>query len=99
MWTSGGINRNNELFINNKDLTFTEMSKEYGLDFIGLSTHAAFFDYDRDGDLDCYLLNNSIRSIGGYDIVEGLRNNEDSLGGNKLLKNDHISISSNGMQL
>ena len=92
----GGINRNNELFINNKDLTFTEMSKEYGLDFIGLSTHAAFFDYDRDGDLDCYLLNNSIRSIGGYDIVEGLRNNEDSLGGNKLLKNDHISISSNG---
>ncbi|MFT4736950.1 MAG: hypothetical protein ACI92W_001058, partial [Paraglaciecola sp.] len=51
-----GNNRNNELFINNGDLTFTEASKSYGLDVVGLSTQAAFFDYDRDGDLDCYLL-------------------------------------------
>ena len=62
----GGERRNNELFINNGDLTFTESSKAYGLDNEGLSTHAAFFDFDNDGDLDCYLLNNTIKSI---DIV------------------------------
>ncbi|MBL0100136.1 MAG: VCBS repeat-containing protein [Saprospiraceae bacterium] len=87
----GGDNRHNELFINNGNLTFTEKSKEYGLDFLGLSTHAVFFDYDRDGDLDCYLLNNSLRSVGGYDIVEGLRNVTDTLGGNRLLRNDRVS--------
>ena len=56
-----GVKRHNELFINNGDLTFTEKSKEYGLDIEGLSVHAAFFDYDKDGDLDCYVLNNSIK--------------------------------------
>ena len=59
----GGERRYNELFINNGDLTFKESAKEYGLDNEGLSTHAAFFDFDKDGDLDCYLLNNTIRSI------------------------------------
>ncbi len=84
-----GNNRANELFINNGDLTFTESAKRYGLDFLGLSTHAAFFDYDKDGDLDCYLLNNSIRSVGAYDLIKDQRNLPDSLGGNKLLKNDN----------
>ncbi len=88
----GGANRHNELFINNGDLTFSEQSKSYGLDFLGLSTHAAFFDFDRDGDLDCYLLNNSLRSVGGYDIAEGLREEFDSLGGNRLLRNEQIQI-------
>ena len=69
----GGDNRHNELFINQGDLTFVESSKEYGLDIEGLSIQSAFFDYDRDGDLDCYLLNNSIRSVGGFDLVKGLR--------------------------
>lgn len=50
-------NRSNLLFINNKDLTFTEKSAEYGLDTRCSSTHANFFDYDLDGDLDMYLLN------------------------------------------
>ena len=70
----GGENRNNELFINNGDLTFTEKSKEYGLDVNGLSVQAAFFDYDKDGDLDCYLLTNSVRSIGGFDLIKDQRN-------------------------
>ncbi len=82
-----GETRFNQLFINNGDLTFTDKAKEYGLAFVGLSIHAAFFDYDKDGDLDCYLLNNSIRSVGAYDIIEGLRNRPDQKGGNKLLKN------------
>jgi hypothetical protein len=69
------------------------MAKTYGLDDIGLSTHAAFLDYDRDGDLDCYLLNNSIRSVGGYDLIKDQRKIRDPGGGNKFLRNDHIVIS------
>jgi hypothetical protein len=84
----GGERRHNELFINNGDLTFTEAAAAYGLDFEGLSTQAAFFDYDRDGDLDCYLLNNSFRSVGGYDLRVGQRNKPDPLGGNRLMRND-----------
>jgi hypothetical protein len=86
-----GDNRNNELFINQKDGTFIEQSSEYGLNFTGLSTQAAFFDFDKDGDLDCYLLNNSIRSVGvGQDVVEGRRDIPDQNGnGNKLLRNDN----------
>ena len=79
--------RHNELFINQGDLTFREASESYGLAFTGLSTHAAFFDYDKDGDLDCYLLNNSIRSIGAYDIAPGLRDIADPVSGNKFLEN------------
>lgn len=54
-----GIVPKNQLFINNGNLTFTEKAHDYGLDESGYSTHAAFFDYDGDGDLDCYVLKNS----------------------------------------
>ena len=81
-------NRSNQLFINNHDLTFTEKAAEYGLNNMGLSTHAVFFDYDRDGDLDCYLLNNSFRSVGNFDLMKDQRKIPDSLGGNKLYRND-----------
>jgi hypothetical protein len=86
----GGANRHNELFINNGDLTFTEKSKEFGLDFTGLAVQAAFFDYDRDGDLDCYLLNNSFKSVGNFDLIKGQREipDEDG-GGNKFLRNEN----------
>ena len=80
--------RANELFINNGDLTFTESAAEYGLANIGLSNHAAFFDYDRDGDLDCYLLNNSFQSVTDFDMKPGQRQVRDTLGGNKLFRND-----------
>ncbi|MBI1227851.1 MAG: hypothetical protein GC192_21640 [Bacteroidetes bacterium] len=49
--------RRNRLYVNNQDMTFTERSKEYGLDDISACTGANFFDYDNDGDLDLYLLN------------------------------------------
>ena len=49
----------NELFINNGNNTFTESAAKYGLDFSGFSTQAVFFDYDHDGDLDCFILNQS----------------------------------------
>src|SRR5438552_359035 len=54
-----GMHGRNELYINNGDGTFTDRTHEYGLDFAGYSTQAAFFDYDGDGDLDMYLLNSS----------------------------------------
>jgi len=82
----GGKNRHNELFINQKDNTFKEASAEYGLNITGLSVQAAFFDYDLDGDLDCYLLNNSMRSVGAYDLIENQRNIPDTEG-NRLLEN------------
>ena len=92
--TPDGENRNNELFINNGAdenglVTFTEKAEEFGINDLGLSSHAAFFDYDKDGDLDCYLLNNSLRSVGNYDLVKGLRERPDSLGGNKLYRNEN----------
>src|SRR6266478_1476041 len=49
----------NVLYINNGDGTFTDRTHEFGLDFAGYSTQAAFFDFDGDGDLDMYLLNSS----------------------------------------
>ena len=49
-----GDDRDNELYINQHDGTFKEEAKIYGLDDPGLGTHAAFFDFDHDGDLDCF---------------------------------------------
>ena len=54
-----GNNHDNDLYINNGDLTFTERAREYNLAETGFTTHATFFDYDKDGDLDAYILNNS----------------------------------------
>ena len=70
-----GNNHDNDLYINNGDLTFTEKAKEYNLAKTGFSTHASFFDYDKDGDLDAYILNNSnipVSSL-GYAEQRGVR--------------------------
>ena len=50
---------NNELYINNGNGTFTEKAAQYGLNTSCFTTQSAFFDYDHDGDLDCYILNQS----------------------------------------
>ena len=65
-----GDNKQNELFINNGDLTFTESASKYNLDDKGYSTHASFFDYDKDGDLDVYILNNSYQAIGSFNLTK-----------------------------
>ncbi|MGE0772179.1 MAG: VCBS repeat-containing protein [Cyclobacteriaceae bacterium] len=83
-----GDNKQNELFINNGDLTFTDKAEEYGLADPGYTTHAAFFDYDKDGDLDAYILNNSYQSIGSFNLRKNERPKRDSLGGDKLMRND-----------
>ncbi|WP_298237044.1 VCBS repeat-containing protein [uncultured Algibacter sp.] len=48
--------RKNKLYINQGDLTFKEEAKKWGLDNYGYSTQSYFFDYDKDGDLDMYLV-------------------------------------------
>ena len=82
-----GLKGHNELFINNGNSTFTEKSKEYGLDFSGFTTQTAFFDYDHDGDLDCYILNQSHHPH--QNIVDTInRHQYDSLSGDRFYRND-----------
>ena len=85
-----GLEGRNQLFINNKNGTFTESAKEYGLDFSGFSTQAAFFDFDQDGDLDCYLLNQSQKPH--QNIVDtSYRRKYDAAVGDKFLRNEFIT--------
>ena len=88
------LNRRNELFINigideNGIPRFSEQAKDYGLDILGYSVHAQFFDYDLDGDLDMFLSNNSINpSTNILNAKKGLREKKDDLGGDLLYRND-----------
>ncbi|MEZ4774183.1 MAG: VCBS repeat-containing protein [Bacteroidia bacterium] len=91
-----GVDQANSLFINNQNLTFTESAASFGLAENGYTTHAGFFDYDLDGDLDVYILNNSFIPVNtlNYSNKRELRAEEwpvkDFLkgGGDKLLRND-----------
>ena len=81
--------RRNILLINNGNLTFTNKAKEYGLDDIGYSTQASFFDYDNDGDIDMFLLNHSLIEISNtIGINPAIRNVRDPNYSNKLFRND-----------
>ncbi len=84
-----GPRRYNELFINNGDLTFTDQAKAYGLDIKGLSIQSAFLDFDKDGDLDCYILNNSTKPIGGGLDLKSTSRDEASPDGNKFMINEN----------
>ena len=83
-----GNKKENELFINQQDGTFAEAAEEYGLADRGYSTHASFFDYDGDGDLDCYVLNNSYKNPERLEMYGKVREDRDSLGGDKLYLNE-----------
>jgi hypothetical protein len=89
--------RANQLFINNHDLTFTDKAAEYGLADTGYTTQATFFDYDMDGDLDCFIINNSpipVNSLGypkqrdllakDWKVPENMKG-----GGDHLFRNDN----------
>lgn len=77
----------NQLFINNGNGTFKEQAQAYGLDFAGLTTQAAFFDYDHDGDLDCYILNQSSRPHANV-VDTSNRRKFDPISGDRLYRND-----------
>ena len=82
-----GLKGRNELFINDGKGKFTESAALYGLDFSGFTTQSAFFDFDHDGDLDCYILNQSQKP--NANIVDTFnRNKYDSLAGDRLYRND-----------
>lgn len=57
-WSKAG-ERSNLLFVNNGDNTFTELAEKLDVDDTGFTTHSVFFDYDKDSDLDLFVLNNS----------------------------------------
>lgn len=90
-----GLEGRNELFINNKNGTFTESALHYGLGVQAFSTQAAFFDYDRDGDLDCYVLNQSHHP--NQNIVDTSNRRRFHPGaGDRLYRNEAITDSSTG---
>jgi len=81
--------RKNLLFINNGDLTFTEKAEKFGLADTGYSTQATFFDYDKDGDLDCFIINHSTQKYtAGVQDNPGLRKEYNSASASKLYRND-----------
>ena len=77
----------NILYINNGDVSFTDMTEAYGLGHTGYSTQAAFFDYDLDGDLDMYLLNHSTHAERGS-VFRPQRGEHHPRAGDRLFRND-----------
>ncbi|HKP33105.1 MAG TPA: VCBS repeat-containing protein [Chitinophagaceae bacterium] len=93
----GTGNRRNKLYINNHDLSFTESAKQYGLDISAYTTQVSFFDYDNDGDLDCFMINNSPIPINtlGFSNKRDLHDKDWKVpefikgGGDHLFRNDN----------
>ena len=89
-WSKGG-ERANLLFVNNRNRTFTEAAAQYGIADTGFTTHAVFLDYNKDGCLDLFLLNNSPK-----DFTRGVTGNPSGMRGatpgsyNELYRNDCI---------
>lgn len=80
LWINGGVGSDSVP-------TFTEEGARYGVADQGYSTHAAFLDYDRDGDLDLFIINNSPRPVSSFGM-RNIRNERDQYGGHKLYRND-----------
>lgn len=98
------FNLSNQLFINNGvsgggDPTFTESAAEYGLDARGtFSTQASFFDYDKDGDLDMFLLNHGNHFYSPFTNTNALRTTRHPQFGNRLYRNDRIAAEGSGVK-
>lgn len=89
--------RKNKLYISNRNLTFTESADKYGLGIAAYTTHVSFFDYDLDGDLDCFMINNSPMPVNtlGYTNRRDLPDKDWPVaafvkgGGDHLFRNDN----------
>jgi len=87
---SGPLDRDqraNELYINNGNLTFTEEAGKMGIADSGYSTQAAFFDYDRDGDLDLFVINHNNKNLRNFDAAF-VKKMVDPDAGDRLYRND-----------
>ncbi|MBD0287770.1 MAG: VCBS repeat-containing protein, partial [Flavisolibacter sp.] len=91
--------RTNELFINNGpspspsgegrgEVTFTEKAAKMGVADAGYSTQAVFFDYDRDGDLDLFVINHNNKNLRNFD-ASFVKKMVDADAGDRLYRNDN----------
>ena len=88
---SGPVNREertNELFINNGNLTFSESAAKMGVADSGYSTQAVFFDYDRDNDLDLFVINHNNKNFRNFD-ASFIKKMVDADAGDRLYRNDN----------
>ncbi len=85
-----GLTGSNELFLNKGNGKFEPAAEAYGIKFSGLSTQAAFFDYDHDGDLDLYLLNHSKRPHANI-VDTSNRRRYDSIAGDRMYRQDKVN--------
>jgi hypothetical protein len=81
-----GIDKNGTPF-------YADKAREFGLDFSGFSSQAAFFDYDLDGDLDMFLLNHSIHEKGNYSPRKDFAGSYHPLSGDRMYRNDGARFS------
>ncbi|WP_420456023.1 VCBS repeat-containing protein [Rubrivirga sp.] len=79
--------RRNLLYVNDGAGRFDEQAAAFGLDDPSYSTHASFFDADRDGDLDVYLVNHNVERLSGFDVA-AIRAQRHPYAGDKLYRND-----------
>jgi hypothetical protein len=80
--------RKNKLYINKGDFKFVEEAAKWGLDCDSYTTQTAFFDYDKDGDLDAYVMNHNVKDFKRFD-VEAIHFMRDEYAGDKLYRNDN----------
>ncbi|MEO7044874.1 MAG: VCBS repeat-containing protein [Ferruginibacter sp.] len=98
-----GTHSRNLLFINQHNNTFKEEAAEYGLADTSYSTQAAFFDYDKDGDLDMYLSNYMLNASYSANYLfkkdlSGYSGANDKLYRNDGFKNGHPVFTDVSMQ-
>jgi len=87
------LERKNLLYINKKDGSFSEEAEAYGLADMGISTQSAFFDFDRDGDLDCIVMNeNELYGVTPMDLYNIIGNNVE----NTYFNSSHLYRNDNG---
>ena len=80
---------NNVLYINNQNNTFTEKAAKYGIDHDGQSMQSTFFDYDKDGDLDLYIINYPPTSfVAPLEYYHYMLDNHELKDSDRLFRND-----------
>lgn len=86
------LKRKNLLFVNQKDNTFKESAESYGLADMGISTQSSFFDFDKDGDLDCLVMNeNEFYGVDPITLERLINQNEEAkqFNSSRFYRNDN----------